>query len=140
MPGQRLPNRWLIACAGVIMNVCVGTTYAWSVFTKPLTQSEPWTQTQVTLTFTIAVAFVGLGSLLGGMWQDRKGPRLVATTAGLLYGTGFLIAAYSASNHWLWGNRRNAPPPVGSRRFSPTRMCSVSCSTIRPWQTYSPSL
>ena len=30
MPGQRLPNRWLIACAGVIMNVCVGTTYALS--------------------------------------------------------------------------------------------------------------
>ena len=103
MPGQRLPNRWLIACAGVIMNVCVGTTYAWSVFTKPLTQSEPWTQTQVTLTFTIAVAFVGLGSLLGGMWQDRKGPRLVASTAGLFYGVGFLIAAYSASNHWLPG-------------------------------------
>ena len=68
-----------------------------------LSQSEPWSQTQVTLTFTIAVAFVGLGSLLGGMWQDRKGPRLVASTAGLFYGTGFLIAAYSASNHWLPG-------------------------------------
>jgi MFS transporter, OFA family, oxalate/formate antiporter len=100
---QRVPNRWLIACAGVIMNVCVGTTYAWSVFTKPLTQANPWTQTQVTLTFTIAVAFVGLGSLLGGMWQDRKGPRLVSTTAGLFYGSGYLMAALAASNHWLPG-------------------------------------
>ncbi len=103
MSVQRLPNRWLIAAAGVIMNVCVGTTYAWSVFTKPLTHDNPWTQTQVTLTFTIAVAFVGLGSLLGGIWQDRKGPRLVTTTAGLMYGTGFLIAAFAASTHWLAG-------------------------------------
>jgi len=101
--GQRLPNRWLIAAAGVIMNVCVGTTYAWSVFTKPLREGNTWTQTEVTLTFTIAVAFVGLGSLLGGIWQDRKGPRLVSTAAGLCYGFGFLIAAYSASHHVLPG-------------------------------------
>ena len=47
MSEQRLPNRWLIACAGVIMNVCVGTTYAWSVFTKPLTLNSVPTNTSV---------------------------------------------------------------------------------------------
>jgi MFS transporter, OFA family, oxalate/formate antiporter len=101
--GQRLPNRWLIACAGVIINICVGTTYAWSVFTKPLREGTPWTQTDVTITFSIAVAFVGLGSLIGGIWQDRKGPRLVSTFSGLCYGFGFLVAAYSAANHVLPG-------------------------------------
>ncbi len=34
------PNRWIIAAAGVIMQVALGAVYAWSVFRIPLTR-EP---------------------------------------------------------------------------------------------------
>ena len=44
-------NRWLIAAAGVVMQVALGAVYAWSVF--PLTQSYGWTVSQVTLVFEL---------------------------------------------------------------------------------------
>jgi len=99
----KLPNRWIIAVAAVVMQVCLGSVYAWSVFTKPLMAMERWSLTRVSATFTIAMVFLGIGTVIGGWWQDRVGPRLVSTMAGLLYGIGFLIAAWATSLHSLIG-------------------------------------
>jgi OFA family oxalate/formate antiporter-like MFS transporter len=99
----KLPNRWIIAAAAVVMQVCLGSVYAWSVFTKPLMAMEAWTLTRVSATFTIAMVFLGIGTVIGGWWQDRAGPRIVSTVAGLLYGVGFLIAAWATSLHSLLG-------------------------------------
>src|SRR5580704_14185084 len=99
----KLPNRWIIAAAAVVMQVCLGSVYAWSVFTKPLMAMEAWTLTRVSATFTIAMVFLGIGTVIGGWWQDRAGPRIVSTVAGLLYGIGFLIAAWATSLHSLLG-------------------------------------
>jgi len=98
---QNVPNRWLIALAAVIMQVCLGAVYGWSVFVKPLQGQEKWTLTQVSLTFTLAVAVLGIGSVVGGLWQDRVGPRIVASTAGVLYGLGYLVAGWGVSAHSL---------------------------------------
>ena len=38
---------------------------------------------------------------VGGLWQDRVGPRRVAFVAGILYGVGYMVAALGASNHSL---------------------------------------
>ena len=102
-PPNRPPNRWTIAIAAVIMQVCLGSVYAWSVFTKPLMALEPWTLTQVSATFTMAIACLGIGTVIGGVWQDRVGPRIVSTAAGACYGTGFLIAAWATTLHSLPG-------------------------------------
>lgn len=45
-----------------------------------------WTLTEVSLNFTLAIAFLGVGTIIGGLWQDRVGPRPVATVAGIIYG------------------------------------------------------
>ena len=97
MASDRLPNRWGIAVAAVIMQICLGAVYGWSVFKIPLMRAHGWSETSVQLNFTLALAFLGLGTVVGGLWQDRVGPRLVATVAGVLYGLGFLVAAYGAS-------------------------------------------
>src|SRR5262249_56234618 len=91
-----------------VMEVCVGSVYVWRVFTKRLmamsvANHDPWTQTRVTATFTIAMSFLGIGTVIGGAWQDRVGPRIVSTAAGILYGSGFLIAALATAMHSLWG-------------------------------------
>ena len=103
MEPRQLPNRWLIALAAVIMQVCLGSVYAWSVFTKPLMALEPWSLTRVSATFTIAMSCLGIGTVVGGAWQDRVGPRVVSTVAGIFYGAGFLIAALATSMHSLLG-------------------------------------
>ncbi len=102
MEPRKLPNRWVIALAAVLMQLCLGAVYAWSVFIKPLVATEPWSLVQVSATFTIAMASLGVGTVLGGMWQDRVGPRMVSTVAGILYGCGFLVSAWAVSHHLLY--------------------------------------
>jgi MFS transporter, OFA family, oxalate/formate antiporter len=101
--GANVPNRWVIAAAAVVMQICLGAVYGWSVFVRPLMGSENWTLTQVSLTFTIAIALLGVGTVIGGLWQDRVGPRVVASVAGVLYGVGFLVSAWAVKNHSLAG-------------------------------------
>jgi MFS transporter, OFA family, oxalate/formate antiporter len=103
MANERIGNRWVIAIAAVVMQVCLGAVYGWSVFVKPLVATEHWALTEVSLTFTLAIAFLGVGTVIGGLWQDRAGPRKVATVAGILYGIGFLVSAWAVSHHSLPG-------------------------------------
>lgn len=95
MAQDRLPNRWLIAIAAVVMQICLGAAYGWSVFVKPLVAAHHWTLTQVSLNFTLAIAFLGLGTVVGGLWLDRVGPRKVATVGGILYGLGYILAGFA---------------------------------------------
>jgi OFA family oxalate/formate antiporter-like MFS transporter len=103
MATDRLANRWAIAVAAVIMQLCLGAAYGWSVFVKPLTSSTHWTLTQVSLNFTLAIFCLGVGTVIGGLWQDRVGPRRVASVAGVLYGIGYMLAALAAAHHSLAG-------------------------------------
>src|SRR3954469_18319082 len=103
MASERLANRWMIAVAAVVMQICLGAAYGWSVFVKPLQAAHHWTLTQVSLNFTIAIAVLGLGTIIGGLWQDRVGPRRVATVAGIIYGAGYLLAGWFAARHSLAG-------------------------------------
>lgn len=98
---ERLPNRWGIAVAAVIMQICLGAVYGWSVFKIPLIRTLGWKETDVQLNFTLAIVFLGVGTVIGGLWQDRVGPRKVASIAGVLYGLGYLVAAYAVSHQSL---------------------------------------
>src|SRR5947207_2303017 len=95
-----VPNRWVIAIAGVIMQVALGAIYAWSVFRIPLTLAFGWTIPQVTLTFTIAIFVLGFAAFAGGLWMRRAGPRTVALAAGAFYGAGVFLASLSANRLW----------------------------------------
>ena len=96
-------SRWAIAAAAVVMQVCLGAAYGWSVFVAPLVATEGWSLTEVSLTFTLAIAFLGVGTIVGGLWQDHVGPRRVATVAGVVYGVSYLLAGYFVSRQSLAG-------------------------------------
>ncbi len=93
-------KRWGIAAAGVFMQIALGAVYAWSVFRVPLAKAFGWSISEVTLTFTISIFIVGFAAFFGGLWLNRKGPRIVALTGGILYGSGVFLASFSA--HRLW--------------------------------------
>jgi OFA family oxalate/formate antiporter-like MFS transporter len=83
------------------MQAALGTLYAWSVFRAPLVQQFGWTIPEVTLAFTIGIFVLGFASFLGGLWLNRKGPRVVAVTGGLLYGGGVFLASLCGGKLWL---------------------------------------
>lgn len=96
-----MPNRWLIALAGVVMQIALGAVYAWSVFRIPLTESYGWSIGEVTLAFTIAIFVLGFAAFAGGLWMRRAGPRPVALAAGALYGLGVFLASFAGGRLWL---------------------------------------
>jgi OFA family oxalate/formate antiporter-like MFS transporter len=95
-----MKNRWTIAIAGVFLQVALGAVYAWSVFRVPLAKQFGWSISEVTLTFTISIFVLGISAFFGGLWLNRKGPRIVAITGGFLYGMGVFLASFS--DHKLW--------------------------------------
>jgi MFS transporter, OFA family, oxalate/formate antiporter len=80
------------------MQLALGAIYGWSVFVAPLEQLNGWSRTQVTLTFTIALFVLGIAAFGGGLWVDRRGPRVVGISAGILYGAGVFLAGFSHGN------------------------------------------
>jgi OFA family oxalate/formate antiporter-like MFS transporter len=99
---MRTNNRWVIAIAGVFFQIALGAVYAWSVFRVPLTKQFGWSISEVTLTFTISIFVLGCAAFFGGLWLNRKGPRIVALTGGALYGLGVFLASFSHSLWWLY--------------------------------------
>ncbi len=95
-----IANRWGIAAAGFLLQMALGAVYAWSVFRNPLSTQFHWSIAQVTLTFTISISVLGIAAFFGGLWLNKKGPRVVALTGGFLYGLGVFLASFSAFKLW----------------------------------------
>ncbi|MBV8639991.1 MAG: OFA family MFS transporter, partial [Verrucomicrobia bacterium] len=98
---RRLPNRWLLAGGGVLMQLALGAVYAWSVFRDPLMKKFGWSISEVTLTFSIAILVLGFAAFLGGLWMSRVGPRTVGIAAGICYGLGVALSSLSAGRIWV---------------------------------------
>lgn len=94
-------NRWVIAAAGVVMQIALGAVYAWSVFRDPLTKEFGWSISEVTVTFTLSIFFLGLAAVFAGLWMTRVGPRTVGLAAAVLYGLGVFLASFSADKLWV---------------------------------------
>lgn len=75
------------------MQVLLGVLYSWSVFRGPLAQLHGWTRTETIAPYRYSLLAFAAGMIIAGFWQDRQGPRLVASAGGFLLGTGCLIAA-----------------------------------------------
>src|SRR5437867_8615977 len=82
------------AIAAVVMQVLLGVLYSWSVFRGPLAQLHGWTKAQTIAPYRYSLIAFAAGMILAGFWQDRKGPRVVASAGGFLLGTGCLLAAF----------------------------------------------
>jgi OFA family oxalate/formate antiporter-like MFS transporter len=98
---QNVSNRWLIATAGVVMQVALGAVYAWSVFRKPLSEAYGTGVSEVNTTFSIAILSLGFAAFFGGLWMGRSGPRIVALTSGVLYGAGIFLASFAEPSLWI---------------------------------------
>ncbi len=88
-------NRWLIAIMGTVLQLCLGTVYAWSFFQKPLVSAYGWSNSQTAWTFCFAIFFLGVAAAWGGIFLPKFGPKKLAMAGGVLYGSGYLLAAFA---------------------------------------------
>jgi nitrate/nitrite transporter NarK len=97
---------WVVALAGVGLNLALGILYAWSIFSKQLTEPVArggfgWTRTQATMPYTIAIACFAIMMVPAGRLQDRLGPRLVASAGAVLTGIGLVVASFATPSSSL---------------------------------------
>ncbi len=90
-------NRWLIAIMGTVLQLALGTVYAWSFFQKPIMSAFGWTNVQVMWIFSLSICFLGIGAAIGGLILPKFGPKKLATTGAILWGCGWLIGALAMS-------------------------------------------
>jgi OFA family oxalate/formate antiporter-like MFS transporter len=91
---QNLGNRWRFVGAAIVMQLCLGALYSWSVIRGPLEAVHGWDKAQSIAPYRYSVAFFALAMIAAGFWQDKKGPRLVGSVGGILLGTGCMLAAF----------------------------------------------
>ena len=78
---------------GTVLQLGLGTVYAWSYFQNPLVKAYNWSNAQTAWAFSLAICFLGLSAAAGGVLLPKFGPRKLAVTGGLCFGTGYLLAA-----------------------------------------------
>lgn len=87
-------NRIRYAAAAVFMQVLLGILYSWSVFRSPLAQLHGWSKAETIAPYRYSILAFAAAMIVGGIWQDRQGPRLVASVGGILLGLGCLLASF----------------------------------------------
>jgi OFA family oxalate/formate antiporter-like MFS transporter len=95
-------NRWWRVVGGLMMNIALGTLYAWSVFVAPLEKEFGWKRAQTSNVFTIAVVVFALTFIVAGRLQDKFGPFWVSLTGGVLVSLGFFLCAFTNSLMYLY--------------------------------------
>src|SRR5215471_16008914 len=103
-------NRWMVPPAALAIHLSIGMAYGLSVFWLPLsraigiTQSAPddWKVSTVTVTFTLAIFFLGSSAALFGRWAEREGPRKAGFVAACCWAGGFLLGALGVYLHQIW--------------------------------------
>jgi OFA family oxalate/formate antiporter-like MFS transporter len=122
------PPGWPVLVGGGLMNVALGTYYAWSVFVPTLEREFGWSRTQTSLVPTIDMVTLSSMFLVAGFVQRRIGPQRVAAIGGFLFSLGLLLASWTQSLAMLyltWGVLVGAgigfgylvPITVGSKWF-----------------------
>ncbi len=96
-------NRWLAVVGAVFIQLALGAIYAWSVFTKLLTEPEGiyrFSASQAAWVFSAGLATFAIVMVLAGKWQAKAGPRIVSLSGGLLLGLGYVLGGFFGSTFW----------------------------------------
>jgi OFA family oxalate/formate antiporter-like MFS transporter len=96
---ENLGNRWRFVFAALVMQICLGILYAWSVFRPPLQALNGWDASQAGMPYNFSLLFFTVGMIIAGFWQDKKGPRLVGSVGGVFLGLGCILASFMVQDY-----------------------------------------
>jgi OFA family oxalate/formate antiporter-like MFS transporter len=91
MSEQKIMNRWMVVVGAILIQLCLGAIYAWSVFTKPLVEAG-WSKAQTQGVFAAGLATFAIIMVIAGRIMPKLGPRVVAMAGGVVLGLGYFLA------------------------------------------------
>jgi len=95
-------NRYLILVMGMIIQLCAGIIYMWSVFKGPVSTHLSWDSASASITSSIMLATFVIGIIIGGRMQDKYSPAPVALAGSIFLGVGMILSSFTPqSAPWL---------------------------------------
>src|SRR5215475_4287465 len=88
---RKTPNRWFVALMGTLLQLCLGTVYAWSFFQSLLVKSYRWSYTDTAWAFSLVIFSLGVSAAWAGVNLPKIGPRKLATTGAILFSLSYLL-------------------------------------------------
>jgi len=93
-------NRTARLISGVVMLLCIGLLYGWSIFRDPLTAVFPeWTPTRISMTFTLSMIFYCVGGFVSGKLTASVAHRTILRLAIVLILAGFVLISVLLDPH-----------------------------------------
>ena len=140
-------GRWILVILGMIINLCLGAVYSWSVFVGPLTNyftkdlGQVVSASEILLPFSVFLAFFAIAMPFTGKYIEKYGPRNITIVGGCLTGLGWLLSSFAGSVQWLYifygviagigvGIAYGVPVAVAARWFPDRRGLAVGLTLL----------
>lgn len=101
MTNENVMNRWWVVIGAIAIQLCLGAIYAWSVFTKKLTESTGpygFSATQTAWIFSVGLAVFAIVMIFAGKWQKTVGPMKISMAGGVVLGLGYILGGLFGSS------------------------------------------
>jgi len=92
-PAQQ--GRWFLIPLGMLILLCLGSVYSWSIFRTPLERELGINATESLLPYTLVLVFYAALMPVAGFYIPRLGPRVVTVIGGVIVGMGYLLSSFA---------------------------------------------
>ncbi|MEM7759880.1 MAG: OFA family MFS transporter [Cyanobacteria bacterium P01_A01_bin.40] len=93
LPADR--GRWLLIPLGMIVLLCLGSVYSWSIFRTPLESEFNIGATQSLFPYTVVLIFYAALMPIAGFYIPRIGTQKTTVIGGIFVGTGYILSSFA---------------------------------------------
>ncbi|MDY7010270.1 MAG: OFA family MFS transporter [Planctomycetota bacterium] len=93
----KVMNRNVVVVGAILIQLCLGAIYAWSVFTKKITAVDGgygFSASEAMWIFSAGLASFAIVMVLAGRLMPKIGPRKLAIAGGLVLGAGYVLGGF----------------------------------------------
>jgi OFA family oxalate/formate antiporter-like MFS transporter len=85
------PDPYGVALAGFVLQLGLGTVYAWSFFQSMLVRDHLWSYTETAWAFSLVILALGISAAWAGANLPKRGPRKLAMAGAALFSLSYLL-------------------------------------------------
>lgn len=90
-------KKWMFVILGMIMFMCLGTVYSWSVFRTPIEEQYQIDATLSGLPYLVFLLGYTASMVITGKLIDRLNPKLMILIGGIMVGLGWFLSGIAVS-------------------------------------------
>ncbi len=88
-------GRWFLIPFGMLILLCLGTVYSWSIFRTPLENEMGISATESLLPYTFVLFFYAVLMPITGFYIPRIGTRITTAIGGIVVGLGYILSSFA---------------------------------------------